>query len=122
MIDGDIMDPGYFNETSVFINRALHIPMTEEYGNAPGEFAVRLISPNSVDTVAIIEYELPEDVHVVMKLHDVLGRVVLILLNENKTAGYHRIPVYARDLASGEYYYSFITGSYVAMGKLIIRK
>ena len=88
----------------------------------PDAYGLSSNYPNPFNPVTIVNYQLPEDAHVVMKLYDVVGREIRTLVNENKEAGYYRVAINASDLASGVYYYRFTTGSYVAVKKLVLTK
>jgi hypothetical protein len=47
-----------------------------------------------------------------MKVYDVLGREVKMLLSERQNAGYHSVTFDASNLPSGEYFYRLQTGTY----------
>jgi len=61
--------------------------------------------PNPFNPSTTINYQLPVDSKVELKLFDVLGREVRTLINEQQGAGYHQVVFNASGLASGMYAY-----------------
>ncbi|MDZ7292746.1 MAG: S8 family serine peptidase [candidate division KSB1 bacterium] len=57
----------------------------------PKVFALRDAYPNPFNPETNIEYDLPRDTHVTIKIYDVMGREVRTLVDEPKLAGYHRV-------------------------------
>ena len=55
----------------------------------------------------MISYDTPVNVHVTLKVYDVLGREVMTLVNGVVVAGYHQTILNASNLASGLYFYRF---------------
>jgi hypothetical protein len=61
--------------------------------------------PNPFNPSTTIEYQLPVDGHVSLKVYDLLGREVATLVNEQQTADYYKIKFDVGDIASGVYFY-----------------
>jgi tetratricopeptide (TPR) repeat protein len=78
--------------------------------------------PNPFNPRTIINYDLPRDGIVTIKVYDILGRELNTLVNEMKTAGYHKIQFSAADLASGAYFYRMTAGDFVAVKKFVVLK
>ena len=82
--------------------------------------------PNPFNPVSTINYDLPDDGFVTIKVYDILGREVKTLVNEMKTAGYHKVQFNAADLASGAYLYRLsVSGNekeFVAVRKCVVVK
>jgi flagellar hook assembly protein FlgD len=70
----------------------------------------------------VIEYQLPVDAHVVLKVYDLLGRVVATVVDQQKPAGYHRATFDATAVGSGVYFYRMAAGRYNAVRKLLVVK
>ena len=64
--------------------------------------------PNPVWATTKIQYEIPFDGRVAIKLYDVLGREVATLVNADKKAGYHNTDFNASSFQNGVYYYRAI--------------
>lgn len=61
--------------------------------------------PNPFNPSTIIEYQLPVDGRVTLKVYDVLGREVRTLVDDSKAAGRYETRFDASSLASGIYFY-----------------
>ena len=70
----------------------------------PQEAALRKPYPNPVSGQATLEYALPEEREVTIKVYDVLGRRVATLAEGKKEAGVHRAALEAGPLPSGTYF------------------
>ena len=67
--------------------------------------------PNPVSATTRIEYEIPYDGRVNIKIYDVLGREVATLVNADKKAGFHSTYFNASSSQNGVYYYrAILTG------------
>jgi hypothetical protein len=78
--------------------------------------------PNPFNPTTKINFDLPKDSKVSMKLYDMLGREVLTLLNEFRTAGYYTIDFNATSLSSGVYFYRISAGEFSAVKKMTLIK
>jgi hypothetical protein len=88
----------------------------------PRAFALAQNYPNPFNPVTTIKYELPFDVHVSLKVFDVLGRAVATLVDEAQKAGYKSTDWQAAAFASGVYYYRIEAGDFTQTKKLMIIK
>jgi len=96
----------------------------EENGfNSPGNFALHQNYPNPFNPSTKISWQSPVGSWQVLKVFDVLGREVAILVDEYKEAGYHEVEfqssVGSRQLASGIYYYQLKAESFIETKKMI---
>jgi hypothetical protein len=71
----------------------------------PTEYALSNNYPNPFNPTTVIEYQLPKNGFVSLKVYDILGRVVRTLVNESKTSGTYSVSFDASKLASGVYIY-----------------
>jgi tetratricopeptide (TPR) repeat protein len=78
--------------------------------------------PSPFNPVTTIEYTLPIDVKVVIKIYDIIGREITTLVNEEKTAGRYFVKFNASNLSSGVYFYSINAGNFYQVKKLILAK
>lgn len=88
----------------------------------PDKFALSQNYPNPFNPVTKINFDLPKDSKVDMRIYDMLGREVALLLNEVKTAGYYTINFNASRLSSGIYFYRLSTGDFTSVKKLVVIK
>ncbi len=78
--------------------------------------------PNPFNPATSIEFVLPEKQFVTLKVFDILGNQVAVLLNELKDKGVHTIIFDAHNLSSGMYIYKIQTEKYSATKKMILTK
>jgi hypothetical protein len=91
-------------------------------GQLPGQFQLQQNYPNPFNPTTTIGYQLPAVSHVAIKVFDVLGREVAMLVNERQTAGEHYMKFDASSLPSGVYFYSITTGTFSQVKKMILVK
>ena len=90
--------------------------------NLPGEYDMEQNYPNPFNPSTIIKYQLPVNGSVKLEVFDMLGNSVAVLVDEEMSAGYHEIEWNAGGLASGVYFYRFISGNYAKTLKLMLLK
>lgn len=79
------------------------LPKTASNTPIPTSYSVKSY-PNPFNPTTTIGYDLPEDVHVSLRVVDVLGREVAFLVNETKLAGSHSATWDATNVSSGLYF------------------
>ena len=91
---------------------------------SPTQFRLEQNYPNPFNPTTVISYQLPVNSFVRLKVYDVLGNEVAVLVNEEKQPGTHevefRAAIGARQLASGVYFYQLCAGKFVQTKKLIV--
>ena len=70
----------------------------------PGQFLLRQNYPNPFNPSTKINYQLPEASHVTLRIYDIMGREVAVLVDGNKGAGYYTAVFDGARLASGVYF------------------
>lgn len=83
----------------------------------PAAFELKQNYPNPFNPSTMIDYQLPMNNFVSLKIYDAIGREVAILVNEEKEAGYYSVTFDGSTLSSG-IYFARLTSS----GKTQIRK
>jgi len=94
-------------------------------GNAnvlPTEYSLDQNYPNPFNPNTTINYQLPENNQVSLKVYDILGNLVATLVEKEMEAGYYGVNWNASQLASGIYIYRIISGSFVSTKKMILMK
>ena len=94
------------------------IMMTKQFifsYTGPKEFKLEQNFPNPFNPTTKIQYQLPQDAKVTLKVYDILGSEVATLVNEDQEAGYKELNFNASNLASGMYVYRLQAGDYVAI-------
>jgi hypothetical protein len=78
--------------------------------------------PNPFNPSTLIRYELPRQSLVTLKIYDILGREVAILVNEQKPAGRYETRFDGKSLSSGVYFYRIKAGDFVQTKKMVLAK
>jgi hypothetical protein len=78
--------------------------------------------PNPFNPSTRISWQSPVDGHQSLRVYDVLGNEVAVLVDEFRTAGRYDATFDASNLASGIYFYRIQAGSFVQTRKMILLK
>jgi hypothetical protein len=78
--------------------------------------------PNPFNPATIIEYSIKEEGNVELVIYDVLGKVVVKLLDERKLAGNYSVQFDASNLSSGIYFYTLRVNDFVSTKKMLLIK
>jgi hypothetical protein len=101
-------------------------PAFEEHatpGNAkPTSFGMSQSYPNPFNPISRISYNLPTDAYVVLKVYDVIGREVAVLVNSYQEAGLRSVEFNASSLPSGVYFYHLQAGNFSDVKKMLLMK
>lgn len=84
------------------------------------KFSLSQNYPNPFNPSTTISFSLPKSENVELKVFDLLGREVAVLLNEYKPAGEHKVEFNAGELSSGIYFYQFKAGDFGQTKKLVL--
>jgi hypothetical protein len=90
--------------------------------DVPAEFVLSQNYPNPFNPSTRINYFIPEESFVSIKVYDFLGREVKTLVNETKSIGSYEIVFDASELPSGTYFYTLIVENFSATRKMILIK
>ncbi|MDE3057363.1 MAG: right-handed parallel beta-helix repeat-containing protein [Bacteroidota bacterium] len=88
----------------------------------PTTFGLDQNFPNPFNPSTVINYQLPVNSHVLIKVYDILGREVITLVDEEKPAGFYFVQWSAASVSSGVYFYTIRAGNYTAVKKMVITK
>ncbi len=124
----EVIDAGINKSGMVLRTDALKIGMVdeslsaEEFNNSPKEFFLYQNYPNPFNPLTVINYQVPKDGIVILKVYDILGNEVTTLAEGYRTSGHYSVQFNASDLASGIYIYRMQAGEYFASRKMILIK
>lgn len=88
----------------------------------PGEFSLQQNYPNPFNPSTKINFDIPQDVFVKLRIFDVSGKELKTLVNEFKVSGYYSVDLDASALPSGTYFYRLEAGNFSSTKKLILLK
>ena len=78
--------------------------------------------PNPFNPITNIEFRIANFEFVSLKVYDVLGNEVAVLINEEKPAEKYEVEFNGNDLTSGIYFYQLRSGDYVQTKKMLLIK
>lgn len=79
--------------------------------------------PNPFNASTIINFELPRNGYVTLKVYNYLGQEVVVLLNNQfKSAGSYKLAFDGSNYASGVYFYRIVAGEFVRTKKMVLIK
>ncbi|MDP4115435.1 MAG: T9SS type A sorting domain-containing protein, partial [Bacteroidota bacterium] len=78
--------------------------------------------PNPFNPSTTISYAIPVKQKVIMKVFDVLGNEVSVLVNGEQEAGTHLVSLNAKNLPSGIYIYKIQAGTFSQSRKMLLVK
>jgi len=90
--------------------------------NIPDKFNLSQNYPNPFNPATKINYTIPINGLVILKVYDVLGKEVATIVNEVKNAGSYTVNFNASNIPSGTYFYRLEAGDYMDVKKMILLK
>lgn len=112
------------NQTITIVESGV-IGINNNNNEIPSKFTLEQNYPNPFNPSTIIEYSVPVNSQVTIKMYNVLGVEVKELVNEFKTTGSYNYRVndnVTSGLSSGIYYYKMTAGSFTETKKMILIK
>lgn len=92
----------------------------EDFTEIPAAFRLLQNYPNPFNPVTSVTYEIGSRRHVSLKVYDISGREVAILVDESKPAGRFRATFDASGLNSGVYFIKLSAGKFVDMKRAVL--
>ena len=94
----------------------------KETPNKPAQFSLHQNYPNPFNPVTRIQYFLPVSTDVSLRVYDILGREVGILVDGFVEAEVHETVLNGKELSSGVYFYRLEARGFVKSKKLLLMK
>ena len=88
----------------------------------PNAFKLSQNYPNPFNPNTTINFSVPKQTNVLIKVYDILGKEVATLVNGEKAAGNYSVDFNASKLTSGMYVYNIQAGNYTATKKMMLLK
>ena len=86
------------------------------------EYSLDQNYPNPFNPSTTINFSIPENTQVTLKIYDVLGKEVSTLINQVVPGGNHEVQFDATGLPSGVYFYNLTAGGFVENKKMMLMK
>lgn len=102
------------------INTATGI--TQSGNTIPQSYSLSQNYPNPFNPVTKINFAIPKQGLVTMRIYDILGREVKTLVNEVKSPGNYTVDFNASEFASGVYFYKLESNSFTDIKKMMLIK
>ena len=102
-----------------------HVPVltgVRETAGVPLVYELSQNYPNPFNPSTKINYTIPQQSFVTLKVYNILGQEVATLVNEVQKASKYVATFDAKSLASGVYFYKLQAGNFVASKKLLLLK
>ncbi len=104
------------------LNIIQHIGLEPLNENVPGQFMLAQNYPNPFNPDTYIVFDIPKATFTSLKVYDLAGREVKILVNELLKPGSYRVNLNAGNFSSGIYFYKLETASFIQTRKMILVK
>ncbi|HPI36460.1 MAG TPA: T9SS type A sorting domain-containing protein, partial [Ignavibacteriaceae bacterium] len=88
----------------------------------PAVYALGQNYPNPFNPATSIQFSIPQDGLVTMKIYNTLGQEVTTLVNEYINAGNHVVNFNAAGLTSGIYFYTITSNDFISTKKMLLLK
>lgn len=98
------------------------VGITQNSNSIVNEFELKQNYPNPFNPVTKINYELPITNYVSLKIFDISGKEVSILVNQVQTKGSYEVSFDASGLTSGIYFYKLETKNFSSTKKMLLVK
>jgi photosystem II stability/assembly factor-like uncharacterized protein len=122
------------NDTYLFVSHAdsvisriklSHFGITtdvESLNEIPQNFLLSQNYPNPFNPSTKINFSIPKQTNVSLKVYDVLGKEVAELVNTEMSNGSYKINFNADNLSSGIYFYTLKTNEFISTRKMLLVK
>ncbi len=108
---------GYSSEVSITAEQ-----FQKMSAGIPKKYGLYQNYPNPFNPVTEIRYNLPVATQVTLKVYNMLGQEIAVLVNEQKPAGSHTVKWDASNVASGSYIYKIVAGSFTETKQMVVIK
>ena len=88
----------------------------------PYKYSLDQNYPNPFNPVTNIRFSIPENEFVTLKIYNIVGEEIAVLLNKETNAGSYTISWNAESLPSGVYFYQITAGDFTANKKMMLMK
>lgn len=121
-------DGSIYDEAIIEISNVLDVDLTDK--SIPKNYELYQNYPNPFNPITKIQYSIPLKAknqkpkvnNITLKIYDVLGKEVAIILDQKQMPGIYEVEFDASEFPSGIYFYRIKVGDYIATKKMILLK
>ncbi len=115
-------DSGAYDQDTIVVHVELPAQVERIASGIPEKFDLLPNFPNPFNPVTTIRYQLPKAAFVEIRIFNLQGREVQQLVDAYQQAGYYRIQLDGKQMASGTYFCKIKAGNFVKVRKMILMK
>lgn len=108
--------------TNKAVNKLYFVANTSANVDVPGQFALEQNYPNPFNPTTMVQFALPKDAFVTIRVYSLVGQEVATLVQGRQPAGYHTAMWDASNVPSGVYFCHMVAGTYTAVRKMVLVK
>ncbi len=112
--------PGLWS--AIFRFRTATVTVVADEATVPTDFVLKQNYPNPFNPATTIEFGLPQTARTTLRIYDVLGREVQVLIDDVRGPGSYAVSFLASDLPSGTYFYVLTSGPTRIVKKMLLLK
>ena len=114
---------GYHTRLFLLADTIMHVnPISEKVTTIPEKLNLSQNYPNPFNPITTIEYNLPKEGRVTLKIYDVLGQEVITLVHGKQRSGSHKVNFNGSNFATGIYIYRLIFDGQENIRKMVLIK
>ena len=106
----------------MILHNEITTSVNDEIETLPNEFVLNQNYPNPFNPSTTISYSIPSSEYVTLKIYDILGSEIALLVNKEQTAGFYNVEFNANNFPSGIYIYTLQFGNNMQSKKMILLK
>ena len=130
-LDKDASPDDYYKQENWFASETIHgSPGSENsvtginnvQSKLPDQFILYQNFPNPFNPVTTIRFTIPKSVNTQLKVFNILGQEIEVLIDEHLKPGQYKTTWNAAHHASGVYFYQLKAGNFISVKKLVVLK
>lgn len=94
----------------------------KQISSTVNEFSLSQNYPNPFNPLTKIKFSIDKGDYVDLRIYDILGREVKVLISQSMSAGEYEVEFEAFNMSSGFYYYRLKSGDNVSVKKMVLVK
>jgi len=104
------------------IVKLLPDPVGINNNNEPAEYSLEQNFPNPFNPKTVVRYSIGSESTVSVRIYDITGKEIAVLVNENKQPGSYEVVWNAESYPSGVYFYRLSAGEFSEEKKMVLIK